>query len=115
MAEEEREQRLTFALLYGPVVQFASTPGQNAPSVVAMPPQLPLSVDVVFQHPPDAVLPDNLAHFCFAPLQKLQVRRVPPPHAAPRADPLCRCAGTSRVPPPRLRPRAPCRSAPRPR
>ena len=75
-ASSDPEQSLTFALLYGPVVQFASTPGQNAPSVVAMPPQLPLSVDIVFQHPPDAVLPDNLAHFCFAPLQKLQVRHT---------------------------------------
>ena len=68
----EKEAQLTFALLYGPVVQFAKNPGQNEPSVVALPQQLALSVDVVFHHPADANLPDNLSHFCFAPLQRLQ-------------------------------------------
>ena len=65
-------QSLTLGLLYGPVVQFAQPPeGQPAASIVAMPPQLPLSVDPVFVFPKAAVLPDNLAHFCFAPVLKL--------------------------------------------
>ena len=34
--------------------------------------QLPLSVDTVFTYPTAATLPDNLAHFCFAPVLKLQ-------------------------------------------
>ena len=67
----EAERRLTFVLLYGPVVQFARQQGAAEPSVVAMPAQLPLSVDTVFQHPADAAVPDNLAHFCFCPLLKL--------------------------------------------
>ena len=64
---------MTIVLLYGPVVQFAQ-PAANQPaaSIVAMPPQLPLSVDPVFVHPPSATLPDSLAHFCFAPVLKLQ-------------------------------------------
>ena len=66
------ERALTFALLYGPIVQFAQpTAGQAAPSVIALPPQLPLSVDPVFTFPAGATLPDNLAHFCFAPILKL--------------------------------------------
>ena len=36
-----------------------------------MPPQLPLSVDPVFIFPPTAQLPENIAHFCFAPVLKL--------------------------------------------
>ena len=64
-------QQITFALLYGPVVQFSAPDGQ-LPSVVAMPPQLPLSVDPVYVFPPKASLPDNVAHFCFAPVLKLQ-------------------------------------------
>ena len=63
--------QLTFGLLYGPVVQFSAHDGQ-LPSVVAMPPQLPLSVDAVYVFPPAATLPDNIAHFCFAPVLKLQ-------------------------------------------
>jgi hypothetical protein len=60
-----------FILMYGPVVQFARQPGAE-PSVVAMPLQLPMSVDTVFVHPPTASPPDNLAHFCFCPLMRLQ-------------------------------------------
>ena len=68
----EAERRLTFVLLYGPVVQFARQQGAAEPvgrrDAAA---QLPLSVDTVFQHPADAAVPDNLAHFCFCPLLKL--------------------------------------------
>ena len=64
--------KVTFGLLYGPVVQFAQPAnGQQAASIVAMPPQLPLSVDAVFVYPADAAMPDNVAHFCFAPVLKL--------------------------------------------
>ena len=67
-------QSLSIGLLYGPVVQFAqptTAAQQGVASIVAMPPQLPLSVDTIFHYPPGAVLPDNLAHFCFAPVLKL--------------------------------------------
>ena len=67
----EAERRLTFVLLYGPVVQFARQQGAAEPSVVAMPAQLPLSVDTVFRFPHAATLPDSLSHFCFAPVLKL--------------------------------------------
>lgn len=68
----EGARQLTFALLYGPVVQFAQQqPGKPPPSIVAMPPQLPLSVDPVLVFPAKAVLPESLAHFCFAPILKL--------------------------------------------
>jgi hypothetical protein len=66
-------QALAVGLLYGPVVQFAQPAAaqQGVASIVAMPPQLPLSVDTVFHYPRDAVLPDSLGHFCFAPVLKL--------------------------------------------
>jgi hypothetical protein len=64
-------QQLTIAVLYGPVVQFAQPAASSATSIVAMPPQLPMSVDCVFKFPPSATLPDNVAHFCFAPVLKL--------------------------------------------
>ena len=70
-AAEDPEARLFFALLYGPMVQFARAPNAAEPSVVAMPPQLPLSVDIVFTHPPDTVLPGSLPHFAFCPVMKL--------------------------------------------
>ena len=63
---------LTFGLLHGPIVQFAAPPpGQSQASVIAMPQQLPLSVDPVFVFPKEASLPDSIAHFCFAPVLKL--------------------------------------------
>ena len=63
---------LTFALLHGPVVQFQQPPpGQSQAQSVAMPPQLPLSVNPVFVYPATATLPDQIAHFCFAPVLKL--------------------------------------------
>eukprot|EP00965_Chrysotila_dentata_P195731 6177150-Pleurochrysis_carterae.AAC.2 len=62
----------TLAILYGPLVQFARHAKSAEPTVVAMPTQLPVSVDVVFKHPPEAALPDSLSHFCFSPLMKLQ-------------------------------------------
>ena len=65
------EGALTFVLMYGPVVQFARQPGAE-PSVVAMPLQLPMSVDTVIVHPAEATPPDNLSHFCFCPLMRLQ-------------------------------------------
>ena len=65
-------QSITLGLLHGPIVQFAQpAPGQSQASIVAMPPQLPLSVDSVFVFPPTASLPDSIAHFCFAPVLKL--------------------------------------------
>ena len=65
-------QQVTIGLLYGPVVQFTKPSGnQAAASIVAMPPQLPLSVDPVFVFPSSATMPDNVAHFCFAPVLKL--------------------------------------------
>ena len=67
----QASSEFTFILMYGPVVQFARQPGAE-PSVVAMPLQLPMSVDTVFVHPPSATPPDNLAHFCFCPLMRLQ-------------------------------------------
>ena len=66
----EGARAITFALLHGPVIQFAQ-PAAQAASVVAMPPQLPLSVDTIFSFPAAATLPDNLAHFCFAPVLKM--------------------------------------------
>ena len=71
-ADEPESSSLVFALLYGPLVQFARQPGGQAPTVVAMPPGLPVSVDTVFRHPPMAEPPDNLAHFCFCPVMKLR-------------------------------------------
>ena len=65
------EEKLTFVILYGPLVQFARQQGAAEPTVVAMPPQLPISVDIVFTHPPEATPPDNLSHFCFSSLMKL--------------------------------------------
>ena len=81
----EAEQRLIFALLYGPVVQFARAPGQEEPSVVAMPPRL-RSVDVVFLHPADATLPENISHFCFAPHQSCRSPATTFAWASPALD-----------------------------
>jgi len=47
--EEEEEATSTFVLLYGPIVQFSRQAGAPEPKVVAMPPLLPLSVDVAYK------------------------------------------------------------------
>jgi len=70
-SSREEPASSTFVLLYGPLVQFSRAAGTPEPTVVAMPPALPLSVNVVYRHPPDSSPPDSLAHFCFCPLLKL--------------------------------------------
>ena len=72
-AVHQGEQQLTFALVLGPVIQFAVPAGGGPGSspVVALPTQMPLSCDSVFVHPAAAELPDNLSHFCFAPVLKI--------------------------------------------
>ena len=69
---EAGEETLIFALLYGPLVQFARQQADAEPTVVAMPTALAVSVDVVHVHPEDATPPENLASFCFCPVMKLR-------------------------------------------